>query len=124
MTKSVLVVDDAPLIRRLVRSTLGSREFNCIECTNGRDALNKVLDIKFDLVISDLNMPGLNGLEFIQQIRMQKPDFNTPIIMLTSDSNLEQVKMAKSLGVNGWIIKPFTPDMLMKAVNKLLATQP
>ena len=118
--KSVLVVDDADLIRRLIRSTLGSKKFDCVDAKDGKMALAKVFETKFDLIISDLNMPILNGLEFIQQIRKQLPDFNTPIIMLTSDSNLEQVRMAKTLGIKCWIIKPFTSEMLLKAVNGLL----
>ena len=122
--KTVLIVDDSPLVRRVVKASLKEGDYQCEEASNGKDALKQLLECEFDLIVSDLNMPGMTGLEMLQHIREKMPRLKTPIIMLTSDSKIESVRQAKNLGVAGWIIKPFTPELFLQTLNKVFGVTP
>ena len=117
--KLVLVIDDSPLVRRVVKTFLGTEKYSFEEVTNAKDALNKLFEFEFDLIVSDINMPGMTGLEMLQKIRDKMPNLKTPVIMLTSDTKLDSVTLAKSHGVAAWMIKPFNEEQFLKTVDKV-----
>lgn len=120
MEKTVLIVDDSTSMRQLVSFTLKDAGYNVIEASDGRDALNKINGSKISLVITDLNMPGMDGISFIKALRNQ-PNFRfTPIIMLTTESQEAKKAEGRRAGASGWIVKPFTPEQLIEIVKKFV----
>jgi two-component system chemotaxis response regulator CheY len=122
MRKTALVVDDSPTMRQMVAFTLTNAGFTVIEAVNGKDAVAKVAGKKMDLVVTDLNMPEMDGITLIRELR-KTPDFRyTPILMLTTESAIEKKMQGKEAGATGWIVKPFNPDVLLKTIAKILPT--
>lgn len=120
MGKTALVVDDSPTMRQMVAFTLVNASFTVIEAVNGKDAVAKVAGKKVDLVVTDLNMPEMDGITLIKELR-KTPDFRyTPILMLTTESAIEKKRQGKEAGATGWIVKPFNPDVLLKTIAKVL----
>lgn len=120
MGKTVLVVDDSTSMRQMVVFTLKSSGFSVLEGGNGKEGLQKLDGQKVDLVISDLNMPVMNGFEMIKAIRA-KPQYKfTPILMLTTESQESKKAEGKAAGATGWIVKPFDPKQLLAVVAKVL----
>lgn len=120
MGKTILTVDDSASIRQMVSFTLKGAGYDVIEGVDGQDALNKVIGVNIEMVITDLNMPNMNGLELIVALRA-RPEFQfTPIVFLTTESQVEKKQAAKSAGATGWIEKPFKPDQLLSVVKKVL----
>ncbi len=113
-----LIVDDSATIRQLVSMTLGRVGFTVVEAKNGKEALEKAKTERFDLVISDINMPIMDGLEFLKEFRK----FNriTPFLILTTETEASKKEVAKKHGATGWIVKPFKPDILLKTVKKVV----
>ncbi len=120
MGKNVLVVDDSTSMRQMVAFTLKSAGFSVVEGANGQEGLQKLDDHKVDLVISDLNMPVMNGIEMIRQIRTRPQYKFTPILMLTTESQDTKKTEGKAAGATGWIVKPFNPDQLLTVIKKVL----
>lgn len=119
MSKKVLTVDDSKTMRDMVSFTLKGAGFEVIEAENGIDALNVLGDSKVDLVITDLNMPQMDGFALLEQLRA-KPNFKfVPILVLTTESEMGKKDRGKTLGATGWIVKPFNPDKLIQVVNKV-----
>ena len=117
--KKVLVVDDSETIRQQVRLTLGNAGFAIVEAVDGIDGLAKIRDNDdLALVISDVNMPRMNGLEMLAQL--QKNGFKVPILMLTTEGQVSAIQYARQAGARGWLVKPFKPEILGTAVNKLV----
>ncbi len=106
----VLIVDDAPTVRSLVKATLEPLGFVVFEASNGKEGLEAAKRENFSLIISDINMPVMDGLEFLKAFRA----FNkrTPFLILTTESDLGKKEVAKRLGATGWIVKPFKPQDL------------
>ncbi|MDH5445500.1 MAG: response regulator [Gammaproteobacteria bacterium] len=120
--KKVLVVDDAAFIRNLVKKSLEVIGITGIkEAVDGRQALAALQTGKYDLVISDLNMPEMDGIELLREIRADERMFQLPFIMLTSDMDAENIKAAAGLDVNGYITKPFRGDPLIDKVTEVLS---
>ena len=120
MTKKILSVDDSMSIRQMVSFTLKKEGFEVIEAIDGRDALKKIESLPVDMVLTDLNMPNMDGIELIQTLR-GLPSFRfTPIVMLTTESALEKKDAGRKAGATGWIVKPFKPEQLVAVVRKLL----
>ena len=120
MGKTVLIVDDSTSMRQMVAFTLKSSGFTVIEGGNGQEGLRKLDGQKVDLVISDLNMPVMNGFEMIKAIRT-KPQYKfTPILMLTTESQESKKAEGKAAGATGWIVKPFDPKQLLAVIAKVL----
>ncbi|MCP9456423.1 MAG: response regulator [Nitrospira sp.] len=120
MGKTALVVDDSPTMRHMVAFTLANAGFTVIEAVNGKDAVDKAAGQKMDLVVTDLNMPEMDGITLIKELR-KTPDFRyTPILMLTTESAIEKKMQGKEAGATGWIVKPFNPDVLLKTIAKIL----
>lgn len=120
MSKKVLIVDDAMTIRQLVKFTLTGAGYEVIDAVNGVDALGKLDGQKIEIVISDVNMPQMDGIEFVRQLRTKKGYKFTPVLMLTTESAEDKKNAAKSAGASGWIVKPFVPEQLLSVVNKFI----
>lgn len=118
-SKKILVVDDSPSIRQVVRLNLAKAGHEVAEAGNGVEALDLVSQTTYDLIVSDLNMPKMDGLTFIARLRDVAGGKFVPVIMLTTESTEEKKVQGLALGVRAWLVKPFTPDKLVSAVTKL-----
>lgn len=117
---TILVVDDSTSMRQMVSTIVMSAGHEVIGAANGQDGLNKAVGGKFDLVITDLNMPLLDGIALTRELRIL-PDYKyTPILLLTTESTAEIKKLGKAAGASGWLVKPFNPQQLLNAVKKAL----
>jgi two-component system, chemotaxis family, chemotaxis protein CheY len=119
--KRVLVVDDSPTVREMVRTTLESGGFETVEAGDGGEGLALLEhDKEIALVISDVNMPVMGGLDFLDQFVSTGRNKVVPFVLLTSEALPAMVERAKKAGAKGWIVKPFKPALLLAAVTKLL----
>lgn len=119
MTK-ILVVDDSNSIRDMVSFTLKSAGYETTEAKDGLEGLSKGKAQCFDLVISDVNMPNMDGITLCQELR-KLPNFKfTPILMLTTESSTEMKMRGKSAGATGWLVKPFNPDKLLATIKRVV----
>lgn len=120
MAKTILTVDDSASIRSMVKFTLTKEGYSVIEACDGKDALTKSAGSKIDMVVTDLNMPNMDGIALIKALRA-KPEFRfTPIIMLTTESQDSKKQEGKAAGATGWIVKPFQPEQLIGVTKKVL----
>jgi two-component system, chemotaxis family, chemotaxis protein CheY len=120
VSKSVLVVDDSASMRQMVTFTLKEAGFDIVEGSNGQEALARVQGKSVSLVLTDLNMPVMDGMTLIRELRA-KPEFKfTPILMLTTESQQEKKLEGKAAGATGWIVKPFQPDQLLQVISKVV----
>lgn len=115
----VLIVDDDVLIRQLLSLILRSAGYSVIEAVNGKDAMDKIAEASIDLVVTDLRMPEMDGIEFTRKLRMNSAYGYLPVIMLTSDFQGYKRLEGEQAGVNGWISKPFIPQQLIGTIRKL-----
>ncbi|HEX2982059.1 MAG TPA: response regulator [Ignavibacteriales bacterium] len=120
MSKTIITVDDSASIRQMVNFTLQEAGYTVIEAGDGKDALEKVNGSAVDLVITDLNMPNMDGIELIKSLRSSQNYKFVPIIMLTTESQETKKKEGKDAGATGWIVKPFKPDQLLSVIKKVL----
>ena len=121
MSKNILVVDDSETVRQVLQLTLSNAGFNVIEAIDGVDALEKIAGAEsVEMVITDLNMPNIDGLELIKEIRQEGSHRFTPIVMLTTESSEEKKQAGREAGASGWIVKPFKPEQLLKVVKMVL----
>ena len=118
MSKTVLIVDDSASMRQLVSFALKDAGYEVIDAVNGRDALGKLNGTKIEMVLTDLNMPEMDGIEFIKQFRNSSGYRFTPVVMLTTESQESKKQEGKQAGASGWIVKPFTPEQLIDVVKK------
>ena len=115
-----MTVDDAATMRKMVAFTLRGAGYQTVEAPDGQVALSMLQTQKVDLVISDVNMPGMNGIDLVRHIR-QLPHMRTvPILMLTTESDPEAKNRARAAGATGWIVKPFQPDQLLAVTARVL----
>jgi two-component system chemotaxis response regulator CheY len=121
MAKSILLVDDAAVVRHIVSLTLRKSGYDVVEAVNGQDALEKLGSSKVEMVITDLNMPVMDGIELIRQMRKSIRYKFMPILMLTTVSQEEKKLEGKQAGASGWIFKPFHASELIAAVRKYVA---
>ncbi len=120
MPISLLVIDDSASIRQLVSFALKSADCNVFEAKDGMEAMAELAHKRVDMVITDLNMPGMDGLELIKKIRTMPESKYIPIIMLTTESQEDKKQEGKKAGASGWIVKPFTSEQLLAVVKKFL----
>lgn len=124
MSKKIIVVDDSRTVRQQVSKLLINEGFNIVEAIDGNDGIMKVNENQDTcLVITDLNMPNLNGLDMTEKIRKIPEMKYVPILLLTTESSGDKVDRAKKVGASGWLVKPFNPDQLVGAVKKLTCTR-
>ena len=119
MSKTILVVDDSPSIRQIVGLTLKGAGYSVIEAVDGMDALSKLDGQKISLIVSDVNMPNLDGIGLVKKIKLL-PDYKfTPILMLTTEAGESMKSEGKAAGAKAWLVKPFQPAVLLAAITKL-----
>jgi two-component system, chemotaxis family, chemotaxis protein CheY len=120
MAKTILIVDDSASIRQVVSIALKGAGYDVIEGCDGRDALSKLTGQKVHLMISDVNMPNMDGITFVKEVK-KLPDYKfTPIIMLTTESQENKKQEGQAAGAKAWVVKPFQPAQMLTAVSKLV----
>jgi len=117
--KKILIVDDSPSIRQVVKLNLASAGHEVTEAGNGVEALAILGSANFDLIVSDLNMPKMDGFSFVGRLRETITGKFVPVIMLTTESTEDKKLQGMALGVRAWLVKPFQPDRLISAVARL-----
>lgn len=117
--KKILYVDDAHSLRQLMDMVL-SKHYQISLAENGAMGLEIAKKMHFDLIISDINMPIMNGFELLEALRNQQEYKFTPILMLTTEASAEMKEQGKQLGATGWIIKPFDPEKILKVIERVL----
>ena len=121
MAKTVLIVDDSASIRQVVGIALKNAGYDVIDAANGQDGLSKLTGQRVHLIISDVNMPVMDGITFLKQVKT-KPEYKfTPVIMLTTESAEDKKAQGQAAGAKAWVVKPFKPDQMLAAVSKLIA---
>lgn len=120
MSKNILIVDDSESIREVVKFTLENEGYNVMVGVDGQDALKFLDGSVIDLIITDLHMPVMDGIEFIKEVRQTDQYKRIPILFLTTESQAAKKMEAKNAGATGWIIKPFVPAKLIGALKKVL----
>lgn len=120
MAKTVLIVDDSASLRQVVGIALRNAGYDVLEGSDGRDAMGKLNGQKIHLIISDLNMPNMDGIALIKEIKGNASYKFTPIIMLTTESADQRKEEGRAAGAKAWIVKPFKPEQLLVAVSKLI----
>ena len=119
MTKTILTIDDSASIRQMVVMNLSAAGLDVIEAINGADGYTKATSQTVHAVVTDLNMPVMNGIEFIRKYRQHPSSKGVPIILLTTESDEELKRQAKEAGATGWIVKPFKQDQLLSVIRKV-----
>ena len=120
MAKNILIVDDSASVRQVVSISLRNAGYEVTEGVDGKDALSKLKGQKVHLIISDVNMPNLDGIGFVKAVKQMPAYKFTPIVMLTTESKDEKKKEGQEAGAKAWIVKPFKPDQLLGVVQKLV----
>lgn len=119
MSKIIMTVDDSASVRKMVAFTLRSAGYEVIEAEDGRDALEKLQGRRVSMVLTDLNMPNMDGIELTRAIRGDAGHRLVPVIILTTEGQEGKKQEGRSAGANGWIIKPFRPEQLLSVVEKM-----
>ena len=120
MTASILTVDDSPSIRVALKIALTAAGYSVAEAANGAEGIEKAKASAFDLIITDLNMPVMDGLAMIEEMRRMPDQMGVPIVFLTTESDEGFKARAKAAGATGWLTKPFDPDQLVRVAKKVL----
>ncbi len=121
MGKTVLVVDDSVSMRQMVSFTLSGAGYEVVEAGDGKEAVDKLNGgTKPNLVITDLNMPNMDGISLIKAVRGMADHKFTPILMLTTESSEDKKKEGQSAGATGWVVKPFNPEQMLSTIKKVL----
>jgi two-component system chemotaxis response regulator CheY len=120
MAKTFLIVDDSASMRQLVSFSIKEAGFDVLVAENGKDALDKLNGTKIDMVITDLNMPEIDGIALIKKLRGMPAYKFVPIVMLTTESQETKKQEGKQAGASGWIVKPFKPEQFLEVVKKFI----
>lgn len=120
MGKTILIVDDSATIRQVVGMTLKGAGYEVMEASDGKDALKKLDGKKINLIISDVNMPNMDGITFVKEAKKLASYKFTPIIMLTTESQDSKKQEGQVAGAKAWVVKPFQPEQMLAAVAKLI----
>ncbi len=120
MAKTILIVDDSASVRQVVSITLKGAGYEVIEGVDGKDALSKLKGQKVHLIISDVNMPNMDGITFVKEVKKLDAYKFTPIIMLTTESQEGKKQEGQAAGAKAWVVKPFQPTQMLSAVSKLI----
>ncbi len=121
MTKRILIVDDSPSIRKMVKVTLASADYDVTAAEDGIEALDLCLANEYDFVLTDQNMPRMDGLTLIKSLRAQPEYQAKPIVMLTTEASDNMKEKGRAAGATGWMVKPFDPDKLLMVAEKVLS---
>lgn len=118
--KRIMSVDDSPSLRQMVALTLEGAGYEVVEASDGRDAVTKLKGREFHLFLTDLNMPGMDGIELTRKLRAMPEYRFVPIVLLTTESQPEKKMQGKAAGATGWIVKPFKPADLLATIRKVM----
>ncbi len=124
MSRRILIVDDSAVMRKIIVRSLGQAGFafdEVLEASDGYEALHQVKTARPDLVVSDVNMPNMDGFEFVRALNEMNLDPPIPVIMITTEGTEAKIEEARSYGVKGYIAKPFKPEQLREALGKIFA---
>jgi two-component system, chemotaxis family, chemotaxis protein CheY len=119
MNKRILTIDDSKTMRDMLMLTLAEAGFDVLQAVDGQDGLDVLVNEQVDVVITDINMPRMDGYEVIRQLRSNPSHKATPILVLTTESEVEKKTLAREAGATGWMVKPFDPDRLVATVRKV-----
>jgi two-component system chemotaxis response regulator CheY len=119
MSKRVMTVDDSATVRQVLFNALSAAGYDVVQARDGQDAIEKLNDTQIDILVTDLNMPRIGGIELIKAVRQQPGNRFMPIIMLTSVDQPELKQAGKSAGASGWVTKPFRPEQLLAVVRMI-----
>ncbi|MDO9365375.1 MAG: response regulator [Methylotenera sp.] len=122
MAKTILAVDDSGSLRQMVAFSLKAAGYDVVQAVDGQDGLNKAKEKTVDLVLTDQNMPIMDGLTLIKNLRQLGSYQKVPILMLTTESSDEMKAKGKAAGANGWLVKPFDPKRLIEVVQKVIGS--
>jgi two-component system chemotaxis response regulator CheY len=120
MAKTILIVDDSTTLRQVVSIALKGAGYDVIEGSDGKNALSKLTGQKVHLIISDVNMPNMDGFTFVSEVKKMPAYKFTPIIMLTTEAGEDKKAAGQAAGAKAWMIKPFKPEQMLNAVSKLI----
>jgi two-component system chemotaxis response regulator CheY len=120
MAKTIMIVDDSASIRQVVGISLRGAGYDVIEACDGKDALGKLNGDKVHLIISDVNMPNMDGITFVKELKKNARYKFTPVIMLTTEAGKDKMMEGKAAGAKAWVVKPFQPPQMLDAVSKLV----
>ena len=121
MSKTILIADDSSSVRSVVGITLKGAGYEVIEACDGKDALSKMSGQKIHLIVSDVNMPNMDGITFVKELK-KLPNYKfTPVCMLTTEAGQSKMQEGKDAGAKAWVVKPFQPPKLLDVVSKLVA---
>lgn len=118
--KTVMTVDDSASIRQMVSFVLKGAGYDVVQAVDGLDALSKLKGQELHLILSDINMPKMDGLEFTRRLRAMPEYRFVPVVLLTTESHPEKKQEGKVAGATGWIVKPFSPDQLLAVAKKVM----
>ena len=125
MSRLILVVDDSPTMRGMVSHALNESGFTTKEAENGKDALIKLTMMeeggaKPDVIVTDINMPEMDGIELVKEIRKLSAFKHVPVLVLTTDNTDEKKEVGRAAGATGWLVKPFDSELILKVIRKVL----
>jgi two-component system chemotaxis response regulator CheY len=120
MSKKILIVDDSSSVRTIARIALREQGYDVVEAVNGKEALEKLAAERVHLVVSDVNMPVMDGISFLKELKSHPTSKFVPVIMLTTEAGQDKKQEGRAAGAKAWIVKPFQPATLVDAVSKLV----
>ncbi|MBF0112396.1 MAG: response regulator [Desulfamplus sp.] len=120
MSKTIMIVDDARSMRGLLAITLQGAGYTVVDACDGQDAMEKIAGQKVHLIITDLNMPNMNGIELIKNLKANPEYKFLPMVMLTTESEESKKKEGQMAGAKAWIVKPFKPETVLNVVQKII----
>lgn len=120
MSKTVMIIDDSESLRQVVNIALSGAGYNVIEACDGVEALGKLNGKKIHLIICDVNMPKMDGITFVKELKQRPAHKFTPVIMLTTDAHEAKKREGQAAGAKAWVVKPFRPAQMLTAVSKLI----
>ena len=119
MPLRIMTIDDSKTMRDMLMLTLADAGFDVIQAVDGQEGVDMLVTEKVDVIITDINMPRMDGYEVVRQLRLRPEHEKTPILVLTTESEIEKKKMGRDVGATGWLVKPFDPDRLVETVRKV-----
>lgn len=122
MSKTILVVDDSASMRQVVSIALKSASFDVVEAASGEEALAFLDGRRVNLIISDVNMPGIDGITLVKEVKKRDAYKFTPVMMLTTESQPEAIERGRQAGAKAWMIKPFKPEEMLSAISRIIST--
>ena len=120
MARMIMTVDDSTSMRQMVKATLLSAGYDVVEASDGQEALEYARENPVDLVITDVNMPRMDGITLVSELRLLPSYRLTPVLLLTTESTMEKKMEGKKAGATGWIVKPFSPEQLLSTIARVL----